>query len=87
MSMADLIERAHDYLAMQAAESGADVLIAELADEIDNLRRLLERTERQLAEAQAELALWRASFPGSAEAVQRDALSPPHAAAMGMTDE
>jgi hypothetical protein len=41
----------------------------------------LDRLTRQLAEAQAELSVWRASFPGSAEAVKRDA----HAAAMGTT--
>jgi hypothetical protein len=34
----------------------------------------IELLSRQLAEAQAELNMWRASFPGSAEAVRRDAM-------------
>jgi hypothetical protein len=55
-------------------------------DTISQQRAEIDRLTRQLAEARAELALWRASFPGSAEAVQRDALSPPHAA-MGTTDD
>ena len=32
--MSDLSKRAREYLAMNAAESGADALIAEMADEI-----------------------------------------------------
>lgn len=40
---------------------------------------ILATLSRQLAEARAELNMWRASFPGSAEAVKRDAkgTSPP----------
>lgn len=34
----DIVTRARDYLAANAAESGADVLIAELADEVGRLR-------------------------------------------------
>jgi len=37
----NLVERARDYLANNAAESGADVLIGELADEIERLRSAL----------------------------------------------
>lgn len=40
--MTDLVERARAYLAANAAESGADVLIAELADELDGLRGAVE---------------------------------------------
>ena len=36
--MSDVVERAHSYVAYNAAESGADVLIVELADEIARLR-------------------------------------------------
>jgi hypothetical protein len=50
--------------------------------DIQNAADEIDRLSRQLAEAQAELALWRASFPGSAEAVKRDA----NAAAMGTTN-
>lgn len=49
--------------------------------EIYDASTRLATLSRQLAEARAELFMWRASFPGSAEAVKRDALS--HAAAMG----
>ena len=35
----DILERSRAYLAANAAESGADVLIAELIDEVDRLRR------------------------------------------------
>lgn len=49
--------------------------LAESRQENSNLARCYLDLSRQLAEAQAELALWRASFPGSAEAVKRDALS------------
>ena len=38
--MSDIVTRARDYLAANAAESGADVLIADLADEIERLRRV-----------------------------------------------
>ena len=38
----DIVTRARDYLAANAAESGADVLIAELADEVGRLRRVEE---------------------------------------------
>jgi hypothetical protein len=53
----------------------------------DYNQRIILVAARQLAEAQAELLMWRASFPASAEAVKRDALSPPHAAALSTTDE
>lgn len=36
--MTDVVERANFYIANNAAESGADVLIAELAAEIERLR-------------------------------------------------
>jgi hypothetical protein len=34
----DIVERARDYLSSNAAESGADVLIAELVAEVETLR-------------------------------------------------
>jgi len=40
--MSDIVERARKYLAANAAESGADVLIDELASEITRLRSLTE---------------------------------------------
>jgi hypothetical protein len=65
MSMTDLIDRLRNGTGCY--EQVDDILLMEeAADEIDRL-------SRQLAEAQAELDLWRASFPGSAEAVNRDA--------------
>jgi hypothetical protein len=39
----ELVKRARDYLANNAAESGADVLIGELADEIEVLRATILR--------------------------------------------
>jgi hypothetical protein len=36
--MTDIVARAKDYLAHNAAESGADVLIKELCDEVESLR-------------------------------------------------
>jgi hypothetical protein len=72
MSMTNVAKRLRRLHAdWSLAGKGPDIFI-EAADEHDRL-------SRQLAEARAELALWRASFPGSAEAVKRDA----HAAAMG----
>lgn len=38
--MTDLVKTAREYLAMNAAESGADVLIAELAAEVERLRKI-----------------------------------------------
>ena len=38
----DVVERAETYLAANAAESGADVLIRDLADEVRRLRYDLE---------------------------------------------
>lgn len=35
----DILERARDYLAKNAAESGACVLIRELCDEVERLRK------------------------------------------------
>jgi hypothetical protein len=35
----DIVERAHSYIANNAAESGADVLIVEMAAEIERLRQ------------------------------------------------
>lgn len=35
----DLVKRARDYLANNAAESGADVLIRELADKLESVER------------------------------------------------
>jgi hypothetical protein len=70
MSMTNVAKRLRRLHAdWSLAGKGPDIFI-EAADEHDRL-------SRQLAEARAELALWRASFPGSAEAVKRDA----HAAA------
>jgi hypothetical protein len=71
MSMT-LSERMKQCYEAREIPTWGDILNA--ADDIDRLTR-------QLADAQAELLMWRASFPASAEAVQRDALSPPHAAA------
>ena len=39
----DIVKQARDYLAQNAAESGADVLIAGMADEIERLRAVLLR--------------------------------------------
>ncbi len=39
--MSDIVERARAYLAANAAESGADVLIAEQADRIEDLENQL----------------------------------------------
>jgi hypothetical protein len=36
----DIVTQAKDYLAQNAAESGADVLIAALVDEVERLRQL-----------------------------------------------
>lgn len=38
----DVVDRARDYLAMNAAKSGADVLIEELSGEVLRLRRLID---------------------------------------------
>jgi hypothetical protein len=38
----DIVKRARDYLALNAAESGADILIEEMADEIEQLREVLD---------------------------------------------
>ncbi len=38
----DIVDLARDYLANNAAESGADALIGDLADEVDRLRKLLD---------------------------------------------
>jgi hypothetical protein len=38
----DIVELARGYLAQNAAESGADVLIKDLADEVDRLRKCLD---------------------------------------------
>lgn len=38
--MDDLVKRAREYLSHNAAESGADILIAEMADHIEGLRDL-----------------------------------------------
>jgi len=38
----DIISVARDYLAHDAAESGADVLIKELSEEVQRLRMLLD---------------------------------------------
>lgn len=46
-----------------------------VCDEHDKLTEQVATLSHQLAEAQAELLMWRASFPASAEAVKRDALS------------
>ena len=35
----DILKRAKDYLAHNAAESGADVLISDLIDEVESLRQ------------------------------------------------
>ncbi len=40
--MSDLDKRAREYLTMNAAESGADVLIAEMADEIAKYQRRIQ---------------------------------------------
>lgn len=44
--MSDLVTRARDYLKQNAAESGADVLIRELANEIERLRAGIEDLEK-----------------------------------------
>ena len=38
----DIVDLARDYLAHNAAESGADVLIKDLTDEVERLRRLID---------------------------------------------
>jgi hypothetical protein len=38
----DIVALARDYLAKNAAESGADVLIKDMADEIERLRQACE---------------------------------------------
>ena len=38
----DITDLARDYLANNAAESGADILIRELIDEVERLRRLID---------------------------------------------
>lgn len=45
MSMTDLAKKAREYVAMNAAESGADILLLDMADDLDWF-------SRQLAEAQ-----------------------------------
>lgn len=44
--MPDLVKRARDYLTQNAAESGADVLIRELANEIERLRAGIKDLEK-----------------------------------------
>jgi hypothetical protein len=54
----DIVATAHNYLANNAAESGADVLIKELADEVIRLRDVETRVvglEALLCDAQNEL--------------------------------
>lgn len=88
-SIADDIDRLTRQLA-EAREQAADMQrigiewmqrydkrakeLAEAKAEAKTLRNYALEIEDKLAEAQAELNMWRASFPGSAEAVKRDAL-------------
>jgi|GEM_PF-6649443 len=60
----DIVGRAHDYLAKNAAESGADALIAEMADEIERLR--------EYKRAQAEDIMTLGQLVGKLEAHIRD---------------
>jgi hypothetical protein len=72
----DIVERLHFYIAANAAESGADVLLAEAADEIERLRVgretmgnlwAREREARYSAEGEIErlkAALYRAKWEG-----------------------
>ena len=48
--MSDLVKRARHYIANNAAESGADVLITELADRIEVLEAALRKAQEVLAE-------------------------------------
>ena len=47
----DIVTRARAYVAANAAESGADTLIVELADTLDRLRLLMWSNEQRLSEA------------------------------------
>ena len=61
--MSDIVERARDYLAHNAAESGADVLIDELAAEIVRLRELT--TWRPVTDEQktgSKFVMWAPGF-------------------------
>lgn len=40
--MSEIVRQAREYLAQNAAESGADVLIAELCDEVERMKRWAE---------------------------------------------
>ena len=46
----DIVTRAREYLALNAAESGADVLIEELAEEIERLRKRVKDVEETMAD-------------------------------------
>jgi hypothetical protein len=56
--MSDLVECAHSYVANNAAESGADALIVELADRIEALEAALRDVLAECDEAPTDNSAW-----------------------------
>ena len=51
----EIVERAREYLSANAAESGADVLIAELCDEVERMARWAETEAARRDQAMVSL--------------------------------
>ena len=82
--MSDLVERAHNYVANNAAESGADALIVQLADRIELrdavIHKLLTRIETLEAALREIRDLPRVSYAAATQVmaeIARTALAPP----------
>ncbi len=60
--MADIVERARNYVGLNAAESGADVLILDMADEIERLQAAKRRALAIADERNKEGAALRAEI-------------------------
>jgi hypothetical protein len=65
--MKDIVDEARDYLAHNAAESGADVLIAELIRAVEGWKKTaeIERARREQAMEAHEKAIDRLAFVSS----------------------